>query len=195
MYDTPDYPTMMRLLFAKFTKDAGVNFKIPKDVQPSSFNVFFKNLKVVEVVFGKQHKTVDIKTVLNVEKSISGLIKDYCYWDAEKDNGLTPFVKINKGRKWLELDFAKQTSEIPLYNEKFVRVAAARHIFSLDGEWSFSIQGEGQDYFMKRANKLCLKIEKADEIGIMYRDYHRDSFYLNRIGDINLLEKMTEFGY
>ena len=195
MYDTPDYPTMMRLLFAKFTKDAGVNFKIPKDVQPSSFNVFFKNLKVLEVVFGKQNKTVDIKTVLNVEKSISELIKDYGYWDAERDNGLTPFVKINKGRKWLELDFAKQTSEIPLYNEKFVRVAAARHILSLDGEWSFSIQGEGQDYFMKRANKLYLKIEKADEIGTMYRDYHRHSFDLNRIGNINLLEKMTEFGY
>ena len=195
MYDTPDYPTMMRLLFAKLTKDAGVNFKIPKDVQPSSFNVFFKNLKIVEVVFGKQNKTVDIKTVLNVEKSISGLIKDYDYWDVEKDNGLTPFIKIKKGRKWLELDFAKQISQIPLYNEKFVSVAAARYIFSLNGEWSFSIRGEGQDYFMKRANKLYLKIEKADEIGIMYRDYYRHSFDLNRIGDINLLKEVTEFGY
>lgn len=195
MYDTPDYPTMMRLLFAKLTKDAGVNFKIPKDVQPSSFNVFFKNLKFTDVEFRKQEKVVDIRTSLSVEKSISELIKDYGYWDAEKENGLAPFIKIKKGIKWLELSFAKQTSEIALYNEKFIKVVTVRHLFSMDSECRYTIEQEGQDYFMKRANKLYLKIEKADEIGVMYRNHYRHCFDLKRIADENILEEMTEFGY
>ena len=74
-----EYQDLLRLLFLKMANESGRKIKIPKNITHSSFNVFFKSVRIREIEIENTllSKSITVHSEMSVEKPLSQLIKHY----------------------------------------------------------------------------------------------------------------------
>lgn len=193
-----EYQDLLRLLFLKMANESGRKIKIPKNITHSSFNVFFKSVRIREIEIENTllSKSIAIRSEISVEKPLSQLIKHYGYWDKKSK----PFFSIEDNHKdFVTIGFSPNPEahdiNVLFYNERFKQICKAlvyvdvrysrENIF---GEYMKMDKIDGE-YILK------VKKERIGDIFVRAGDTWRVSISVESILSENLLEQIAPNGY
>nr|DAS92904.1 MAG TPA: hypothetical protein [Caudoviricetes sp.] len=193
-----EYQDLLRLLFLKMANESGRKIKIPKNITHSSFNVFFKSVRIREIEIENTllSKSIIIHSEMSVEKPLSQLIKHYGYWDKKSK----PFFLIEDNHKdFISIRFNPNPEahdiNVFFYNERFKQIYKA--LVYVDVRYSLE---DIFDEYMGR-NKirgeyiLKVKKERIGDIFVRAGDTWRTNIPIESILSENLLERIAPNGY
>lgn len=186
------------MLFLKMANGSGRKIKIPKNITHSSFNVFFKSVRIREIEIENTllSKSIIIHSEMSVEKPLSQLIKHYGYWDKKSK----PFFLIEDNHKdFISIRFNPNPEahdiNVLFYNERFKQICKA--LVYVDVRYSLE---DIFDEYMGR-NKirgeyiLKVKKERIGDIFVRAGDTWRTNIPIESILSENLLERIAPNGY
>ena len=193
-----EYQDLLRLLFLKIANESGRKIKIPKNITHSSFNVFFKSVRIREIEIENTllSKSIAIHSEISVEKPLSQLIKHYGYWDKKSK----PFFRIEDNHKdFISIRFNPNPEahdiNVLFYNERFKQICKALVYVDVRYSWEDIF-----DEYMGR-NKirgeyiLKVKKERIGDIFVRAGDVWRTNIPIESILSENLLERIAPNGY
>lgn len=193
-----EYQDLLRLLFLKMANESGRKIKIPKNITHSSFNVFFKSVRIREMQIENAllSKTITIHSEMSVQKPLSQLIKHYGYWDKKSK----PFFLIEDNHKdFISIRFNPNPEahdiDVLFYNERFRQICKA--LVYVDVRYSREdIFGEymGMDK-IRGEYVLKVKKERIGDIFVRVNDSWRINIPIESILSENLLERIVPNGY
>lgn len=112
---------ILRLLFAKIANELNIKYKIPKNILPHHFNVFFKNLRFdhfsIEPDVFNNH-WIYISAVLDFKKTIRELIADYSL-----ESSISPLsyeqrlIHIEEGEAYIKMRVRNEDMTLGIYDE------------------------------------------------------------------------------
>lgn len=193
-----EYQNLLRLLFLKMANESGRKIKIPKNITHSSFNVFFKSVRIREIQIEDTllSKSITIHSEMSVQKPLSQLIKHYGYWDKKSK----PFFLIEDNHKdFISIRFNPNPEahdiNVLFYNERFRQICKA--LVYVDVRYS------REDIFAEYMgmNKvrgeyvLKAKKERIGDIFVRVNDSWRINIPIESILSENLLERIAPNGY
>ena len=193
-----EYQDLLRLLFLKMANESGRKIKIPKNITHSSFNVFFKSVRIREMQIENAllSKSITIHSEMSVQKPLSQLIKHYGYWDKKSK----PFFLIEDNHKdFISIRFNPNPEahdiDVLFYNERFRQICKA--LVYVDVRYS------REDIFAEYMgmNKvrgeyvLKAKKERIGDIFVRADDTWRTNIPIESILSENLLERIAPNGY
>lgn len=193
-----EYQDLLRLLFLKMANESGRKIKIPKNITHSSFNVFFKSVRIreIEIEDTLLSKSIIIHSEMSVEKPLSQLIKHYGYWDKKSK----PFFLIKDNHKgFITIRFNPNPEahdiNVLFYNERFKQICKA--LVYVDVRYSREdIFGEymGMD---KVRGEYILKVkkERIGDIFVRVGDSWRTNITVESMLSENILERIAPNGY
>lgn len=193
-----EYRDLLRLLFLKMANESGRKIKIPKNITHSSFNVFFKSVRIREMQIEDTllSKSITIHSEMSVQKPLSQLIKHYRYWDKKSK----PFFMIEDNHKdFISIRFNPNPEahdiDVLFYNERFRQICKALVYVDIrysreDIFWEYmgmdKVHGE---YILK------VKKERIEDIFVRVNDSWRTNIRIESILSENLLERIAPNGY
>lgn len=193
-----EYQDLLRLLFLKMANESGRKIKIPKNITHSSFNVFFKSVRIREIEIENTllSKSITIHSEISVEKPLFQLIKHYGYWDKKSK----PFFRIEDNHKdFISIRFNPNPEahdiNVLFYNERFKQICKALIYVDVIYSWEDIF-----DEYMGR-NKirgeyiLKVKKERIGDIFVRAGDTWRTNISIESILSENLLERIAPNGY
>jgi hypothetical protein len=193
-----EYQDLLRLLFLKMASESGRKIKIPKNITHSSFNVFFKSVRIrgIDIEDTLLSKSITIHSEMSVQKPLSQLIKHYGYWDKKSK----PFFLIEDNHKdFISIRFNPNPEahdiNVLFYNERFRQICKALVYVDVRYSWEDIF-----DEYMGR-NKirgeyiLKVKKERIEDIFIRADDTWRTNIPIKSILSENLLERIAPNGY
>lgn len=193
-----EYQDLLRLLFLKMANESGRKIKIPKNITHSSFNVFFKSVRIREIEIENTllSKSIAIHSEMSVEKPLFQLIKHYGYWDKKSK----PFFRIEDNHKdFISIRFNPNPEahdiNVLFYNERFKQICKALVYVDVRYSWE-DIFDEymGMD---KIHGEYILKVkkERIGDIFVRVGDTWRTNIPIESILSENLLERIAPNGY
>ena len=193
-----EYHDLLRLLFLKMANESGRKIKIPKNITHSSFNVFFKSVRIRETEIENTllSKSIIIHSEMSVEKPLSQLIKHYGYWDKKSK----PFFKIrDNDRGFITIRFNPNPEahdiNVLFCNERFKQICKA--LVYVDVRYSREDIFEEYMGMYKVRGEYILKIkkERIGDIFVRVGDTWRTNIPIESILSENLLERIAPNGY
>lgn len=193
-----EYQDLLRLLFLKMANESGRKIKIPKNITHSSFNVFFKSVRIREMQIEDTllSKSITIRSEMSVQKPLSQLIKYYGYWDKKSK----PFFLIEDNHKdFISIGFNPNPEahdiNVLFYNERFRQICKA--LVYVDIRYSredifgkyMGMDKIGGEYILK------VKKERIEDIFVRVNDTWRVNIPIESILSENLLERIAPNGY
>lgn len=193
-----EYQDLLRLLFLKMANESGRKIKIPKNITHSSFNVFFKSVRIrgIEIEDTLLSKSIIVHSEMSVEKPLSQLIKHYGYWDKKSK----PFFLIEDNHKdFTSIGFNPNPEahdiNVLFYNERFKQICKALVYVDVrysreDIFWEYmGMDKIGGEYILK------VKKERIGDIIVRVNDNWRTNIPIDSISSENLLERIAPNGY
>ena len=193
-----EYQDLLRLLFLKMANESGRKIKIPKNITHSSFNVFFKSVRIREMQIEDTllSKSITIHSEMSVQKPLSQLIKYYGYWDKKSK----PFFLIEDNHKdFISIGFNPNPEahdiNVLFYNERFRQICKALVYVDVrysreDIFWEYmGMDKIGGEYILK------VKKERIEDIFVRVNDTWRVNIPIESILSENLLERIAPNGY
>lgn len=193
-----EYQDLLRLLFLKMANESGRKIKIPKNITRSSFNVFFKSVRIreIEIEDTLLSKSIIIHSEMSVEKPLSQLIKHYGYWDKKSK----PFFLIEDNHKdFISIRFNPNPEahdiNVLFYNERFKQICKALVYVDVrysreDIFWEYmNMDKIGGEYILK------VKKERIGDILVRVGDSWRVNIPVESISSESLLERIAPNGY
>ena len=193
-----EYQDLLRLLFLKMANESGRKIKIPKNITHSSFNVFFKSVRIrdIEIENTLLSKSIIIHSEMSVEKPLSQLIKHYGYWGKKSK----PFFKIrDNDRGFITIRFNPNPEahdiNVLFYNERFKQICKA--LVYVDVRYSREDIFEEYMDMDKVRGEYILKVrkERIGDIFVRASDSWRTNIPIESILSENLLERIAPNGY
>lgn len=193
-----EYQDLLRLLFLKMANESGRKIKIPKNITHSSFNVFFKSVRIreIEIEDTLLSKSIIVHSEMSVEKPLPQLIKHYGHWDKKSK----PFFLIEDNHKdFISIGFNPNPDahdiDVLFYNERFKQICKALVYVDVrysreDIFWEYmGMDKIGGEYILK------VKKERIEDILVKVGDNWRVNIPIESISSENLLERITPNGY
>nr|DAD57768.1 MAG TPA: hypothetical protein [Bacteriophage sp.] len=185
---------ILRLLFAKIANELNIKYKIPKNILPHHFNVFFKNLRFdhfsIESDVSNNH-WIYISAVVDFKKTIRELIADYSL-----ESSISPLsyeqrlIHIEEDETYVKMHVRNEGITLGIYDENInlLEILKRNVMGTYDGAY-------GIDGLFIQGNSLFVHKSLIDKINVFCCRDSAMSYSISNLLSGETFKNLTKNGH